>query len=164
MEKQLTRRGFLGGPAVATAAFTIIKPQLVRGSGNEKIKAGLIGCGFRGTQAVLDNLNGCENVELVAMADAFQDQLDQSLAKLRKSKFGSRIKVDPEHRFIGLDAYRKVMAMDVDLVMLATHRVSGRFISKPRWRRRNISSARSLSVRMRSRCAGSWLPPRNRKR
>ncbi len=120
MKNTLTRRGFLGAPAVATAAFTIIQPQLVRGSGNEKIKAGLIGCGSRGTQAVLDNLAGCDNVELVAMADAFQDQLERSVTKLQNSKFGSRVKVDAEHRFVGLDAYRKLLASDIDLVMLAT--------------------------------------------
>ncbi len=122
MENEVTRRGFLGGTTLLTAAtaFTIVKPQLVRGSGKERIRAGLIGCGSRGTQAALDNFAGCDNVELTAMGDAFQDRLERSVARLQQSPFSSRVKVDPEHQFVGLDAYRKVIASDVDLIMLAT--------------------------------------------
>ena len=29
--------------------------------------------------------------------------------------------MDPEHRFVGFDAYKKVIASDVDIVMLATY-------------------------------------------
>ena len=36
------------GVTAGAAAFTIIKPELVRGAGNEKLKAGLVGCGGRG--------------------------------------------------------------------------------------------------------------------
>ena len=48
----ITRRSLLGG----AAAFTIIQPHLVRGAGKEKLRAGLVGCGGRGTQAVVDLL------------------------------------------------------------------------------------------------------------
>ncbi len=34
--------------------------------------------------------------------------------------YKDRIKVDPEHHFIGFDAYKKVLASDIDIVMLAT--------------------------------------------
>src|SRR5215469_17449253 len=95
----LSRRHFIGAGA---SAFTIIKPELVRGAGKEKLKAGLIGCGGRGTTATWDLLSGNQNVELVAMADLFEDHLEQSLANLRegKGKFAgvqNKIKVDPEH-------------------------------------------------------------------
>jgi predicted dehydrogenase len=105
------------------AAFQIVRPELVRGAGDEKLKAGLIGCGARGTQAVENLLTGCANVELVAMGDVFADRLEDSLKKslALKPELAGRVKVDPEHRFVGFDAYRKVIASDVDIVMLATY-------------------------------------------
>ncbi len=40
----LTRRSLLAG----VSSFMIIKPELVRGAGPEKLKFGLVGCGGRG--------------------------------------------------------------------------------------------------------------------
>jgi predicted dehydrogenase len=123
----ISRRSFLQtsqAAGVAATAFTIIKPELVRGAGNEKLKAGLVGCGGRGTQAVLDLMHGTENVDIVSMGDLFEDKLEGSLRQIRAQKdhdaFADRIKVDAEHRFIGFDAYKKVLASDIDIVMLAT--------------------------------------------
>src|SRR5712692_4610096 len=85
---ELSRRSFLRkstGAAAGASAFTIIKPELVRGAGNEKLKAGLIGCGGRGTEAAQQILHGNENVELVAMGDIFEDHLEESLNKIRNS-------------------------------------------------------------------------------
>lgn len=117
-EPSITRRSLLGA-----AAFTIVKPQLVRGTGNEKLKAGLIGAGGLGTQAVENILTGCENVELTALADIFEDRLEGSLRNLKKLKpeLADRVKVDAEHRFVGFDAYKKLIASDIDIVMLATY-------------------------------------------
>ena len=120
-ETNISRRSFA---ASAAAAFTIIKPELVRGTGKEMLKAGLIGCGGRGTQAVIDLMQGAENVQLVAMADIFEDKLESSLNRLRTNpnmaKFQDRLKVDPERRHVGFDAYKKVIESDVDIVMLCT--------------------------------------------
>ncbi len=123
MQNELSRRSFLKKSTVAGAAastFTIIKPELVRGAGKEKLKAGLIGVGGRGTGAVDNILTGNENVEVVAMADIFEDHLERNLARLKTRKFADRVKVDPEHRFVGFDAYKKLIASDVDIVMLCT--------------------------------------------
>ena len=116
-----SRRSFVSS-AMGAAAFTIIKPELVRGAGSEKLKYGLIGCGGRGTQAVQNVLTGCDNVEIVAMADIFEDKLEDSI---RKSKalppaLSDRFKVDAEHRFTGFDGYKKLLASEIDVVMLAT--------------------------------------------
>ena len=136
---QLSRRSILA----AGSAFTIVKPELVRGAGDEKIRAGIVGCGGRGTQAVVNLMQADANLELVAMADIFEDHLETSLRNLRNPEYirrnvtasapalgqnadeltGSilgRIKVDPEHHFVGFDAYRKVIDSDVQLVMLVT--------------------------------------------
>jgi predicted dehydrogenase len=123
--KDLSRRSFLKGSTAATVgatAFTFIKPELVRGSGNERLRIGLIGCGRRGTQAAQQCLFGNENVELVAMGDLFEDKLESSLKDLRENqtyKIADKVKVDPEHRFVGFDSYNKVLACDIDIVMLA---------------------------------------------
>jgi predicted dehydrogenase len=140
---KLSRRSLLA----ASAAFTIVRPGLVRGAGKEKLRAGIIGCGGRGTQAVVDMLTGNENVELVAMADVFEDHLEGSLKSLRDPKYisrhagivverggqpkemsaqdlvesiASRVKVEPDHHFVGFDAYKKLANADLDIVMLAT--------------------------------------------
>jgi predicted dehydrogenase len=134
-----TRRALLAG----ASALQIIKPELVRGAAPEKIKVGIVGCGGRGTGAVVNLMQADANVELVAMGDIFEDKLEKSLGNLRDPQFVAknvapsaaalkqdvpelvksitgRIKVDPEHHFIGFDAYKKVIASDVDLVMLVT--------------------------------------------
>jgi predicted dehydrogenase len=123
----ISRRTFFRSSTSAAAgatAFQIIKPELVRGAGKEKLKAGLIGCGGRGRQAVIDMMTGAENIEFVAMADIFEDKLEGNLRWLKETpahaKFQDRIKVDPEHRFIGFEAYKKLLASDIDVVMLCT--------------------------------------------
>lgn len=94
-----------------------------RRNGKENLKAGLIGCGKRGTTAAVDFLTSNEDVELVAMADLFADGVERSLAQLRNPKealIQAKLKVDPEHLFSGFDAYKKLIACDVDVVLLCT--------------------------------------------
>jgi myo-inositol 2-dehydrogenase / D-chiro-inositol 1-dehydrogenase len=111
---ELSRRSFMRkstGVAGGATAFTIIKSELVRGAGNEKLKAGLVGCGARGTEAAQQLLHGNENVELIAMGDIFEDRLEKSLGEIRNSKYpniAEKVKVDPDHHFVGFEAYKKV--------------------------------------------------------
>ena len=83
----VSRRNLLGAGATA---FTIAKPWMVRAAGKERLRAGLVGCGGRGTQAVVDLMTGTENVELVAVADVFEDHLENSLKRLRDPKYNTR--------------------------------------------------------------------------
>ena len=53
------------------------------------------------------------------MADAFDSQIENSIKGLAE-KFPDRVDVKPEMRFTGLDAYQKLLATDVDVVLLAT--------------------------------------------
>ena len=96
----------------------------MRGFAPARLKAGLIGAGGRGRQAVQDLLTAAENVELTAIADAFEDQLERNLAWLREdpknNAIRNRVKVTPELRFTGFDAYKKILATDIDIVLLAT--------------------------------------------
>jgi predicted dehydrogenase len=117
-----SRRSFLtGSSAAAGAAFTIVRPELVRGWAPARLKIGVVGCGGRGTQAVVDDFNSDPETELVAMADIFEDKMEASLRRLRgNAKFADRVKVDPDKRFVGFDGFEKLLKTDVDVVILAT--------------------------------------------
>src|SRR5207253_9690175 len=60
------------------------------------------------------------NTKLVALADAFADRLEASLELLKKSEVADRVAVDNDHRFVGFDAYQKLLGSGVDVVLLAT--------------------------------------------
>ncbi|MBM3986146.1 MAG: Gfo/Idh/MocA family oxidoreductase, partial [Planctomycetes bacterium] len=84
---------------------------------------GLIGCGGRGTGAALQALRAeAGTVVLTAMADVFPERVESSLATLRHElgdTAGARLQVPPEQRFSGFDAYAKLLATDVHVVLLA---------------------------------------------
>ena len=117
----LSRRRLLAGSA-ATAVVAGF-PNLLLAQGNtSKLKVGLIGCGGRGTGAVVDALatkNG--PIKLVAMADIFEDKLTRSYTSL-KNRAGDAIDVADDHKFLGFDGYQQ--AMDLlkpgDIAIMAT--------------------------------------------
>ena len=55
----LQQSSLLGAGA---SALSILQPRAARAAGNDRLKAGLVGCGGRGTQAVVDLLTGNEHV------------------------------------------------------------------------------------------------------
>ncbi|MFM8274261.1 MAG: Gfo/Idh/MocA family protein [Gemmata sp.] len=110
-----SRREFLAASAIAAAA----SPS-VYAAGDDTLKVGLIGCGDRGTGAAVNALNADPKVKLVAMADAFEDRLETSLANLLKKKdVGAKVDVKPDAKFVGFDAYKEVIAR-CDVVLLTT--------------------------------------------
>ncbi|UCE99191.1 MAG: Gfo/Idh/MocA family oxidoreductase, partial [Planctomycetota bacterium] len=88
-------------------------------AGSDKMRVGLIGCGGQGTDDAISCLNSSPNVELVAMGDLFKDRLDKSLDEL-KTKVGDKVKVTDDSSFVGIDAYKKVIASGVDMVLIVT--------------------------------------------
>ena len=117
------RREFLkrSSAAVAVAGLTARFGELppVHAAGSDAIRIGLIGCGGRGTGAVEDAIKAAPGVKLVAMADVFEDRIESSLASLRKTVAG-QLDVPPERRFAGFDGFGKVIASDVNYIILAT--------------------------------------------
>ena len=87
--------------------------------GSDILKVGLIGCGGRGTGAAGNALNADPNAKLVAMADAFEDRLEEQPERALKKQYGDRVDVPTDHCFAGFDAYQKVLASGVDVVILA---------------------------------------------
>ena len=88
--------------------------------GSDTIKIGLVGCGGRGTGAAVQAMNttGGE-VRLVAMADAFADQVQKAYRGV-KGQHGDKVDVPKDRQFSGFDAYKYVLEADIDMVILAT--------------------------------------------
>lgn len=111
----------LAGLALAGGSFPsiIVPSKAFSGVNSETLKVGLIGCGGRGSGAAKQALSADPNVVLHAMGDIFSDKLEASLAGLKKVH-GDKVKVDEGHKFLGFDAYQKVIDSGVDVVLLAT--------------------------------------------
>jgi predicted dehydrogenase len=118
--KPMSRRDVLKAGVVVSAGAVTLPSSRVYAAGSDTMRVAMIGSGSRGTKDAIDCLKSAEAVELVAMAEIFQDRIDDSLMKMRKACPG-QVKVTPETTFLGFDAYKKVLAMkDVDMVMLLT--------------------------------------------
>ena len=117
---ELSRRDFIKTSAAVSLAALAGGALPAAAKSYDKIRIGIVGCGRRGTGAVQDCIKSSEGVELVAMADVFQDQLNKAKAEFQKKLPAGAFKVTPETCFTGFDAYEKIMATDIDLVLLAT--------------------------------------------
>ena len=126
-QPQSDRREFLKTTSVAAlgagALGVLGVPKNVHASNDDTLRIGLVGCGGRGSMAAVQAMSSPGNVKLVAMGDAFRDQLDDSLKRIERSvkdREGVIVAVDEDHKFVGFDAIDKVLASDIDLVILAT--------------------------------------------
>ncbi|OMP77460.1 Gfo/Idh/MocA family protein [[Flexibacter] sp. ATCC 35208] len=112
-QSSLLAGGLLTLPLISQANFF--------SGANDVIKIAMIGCGGRGTGAAVQALSTKQNVQLVAMADAFADRLNESYENI-KGEVGDkpgRLNVKEEHKFVGFDAYLKAIPL-ADVVILAT--------------------------------------------
>ncbi len=134
-EKKLgtvSRRDFVKGTAAVVGSLMASQFPLSASAYHgvdDTIKVGLIGCGGRGTGAAVQALSTNANVQLVAMADAFEDRVEECYTNIldpanRDSWTGTAeistlIDVPKERRFHGFDAYKQVIPL-VDVVILTT--------------------------------------------
>jgi myo-inositol 2-dehydrogenase / D-chiro-inositol 1-dehydrogenase len=79
------------------------------------LKAGLIGCGGRGTGAAINFLNAGPNLEIVALGDMFQHRMDSSREALKKAH---NVEIPDQNCFIGFDAYKRVIDSGADVILL----------------------------------------------
>jgi myo-inositol 2-dehydrogenase / D-chiro-inositol 1-dehydrogenase len=120
-----TRREFLKKSAVVTAeaAGTLSIARSAHAAGSDVLKIALVGCGGRGTGAAANCLNVQkiikQKIQLVALADAFEDRAQGALSRLKK-QYPSQVDVPQDRVFVGLDAYQKAIDCGVDMVLLAT--------------------------------------------
>jgi predicted dehydrogenase len=116
-----TRREFLASSSAAVFGTSLASPILhhVHVAGGDEIRVALVGCGGRGTGAVAQIFNTKGNTKLVAVADAFLGQAERAVESLR-TQAAAKVDVPAERIFAGLDAYRKAIDCDCDLVVIAT--------------------------------------------
>ncbi|NIA16587.1 MAG: Gfo/Idh/MocA family oxidoreductase [Nitrospiraceae bacterium] len=118
-QEGMTRRDF--ARMSATAGFAIAAGRAFSADINsDTLKVGLIGCGGRGTGAAVNMFEGDNNVVLTAMADVFEDKVKGSLNSIKNHdnpKVSGACAVDEDHCFAGLDAYKQLIATDVDIVI-----------------------------------------------
>jgi len=114
----LSRRQFVksGGVALGTLPFISLANTL---DVNSDIKVGLVGCGGRGTGAIVQALAADPNVKVVALADVYPDKLEQTLSVIN-TKDKARVDVPKERQFLGFDSYKKLIDSDVDVVLLCS--------------------------------------------
>jgi len=143
-ENNFSRRKFLAGAAVVSAAGAMgvgalsscasggsgagatgiwtprelnLPPLLDAAPEGPELKAGVIGCGGRGSGAALNFLDAGPGVTITALADVFQDRIDDCRKKIKEEK---GVDVPVENCFVGFDAFQKVLDSGVDVVILAT--------------------------------------------
>jgi predicted dehydrogenase len=137
----MKRRDFLTSTALIGASMGIAPLGLTSCNGKEKaktltpeelgmysfvdiapdgkpLKAALVGCGDRGTGAATQFLKAGPNVSIIALADIFQDRIDNCRNVLKEKRNNE---VPDANCFLGFDAYKKVLEMpDIDVVLLCT--------------------------------------------
>ncbi len=116
-----TRRQFLATSTTAVIGTTMASSigRFAYGAGRDEIRVALVGCGGRGTGAVGQIFNATGGTRLVAVADAFRGKADASLKNLMNHD-ASSVDVPEDRIFTGLDAYKKAIDSDCDLVVIAT--------------------------------------------
>ncbi len=144
---QISRRKFLGSAAAAGAITTLgtmatvgsaglvtscsgdtkkkkytnieelkLPPLLEKAPDGKPLKAGLVGCGGRGVGAAINFLKSGNGLSITAIADIFEDKIKDCREKLKKENN----ELSDDQCFLGFDAYEKVIASGVDVVILAT--------------------------------------------
>jgi myo-inositol 2-dehydrogenase / D-chiro-inositol 1-dehydrogenase len=133
-KSSISRRNFLGKAATVGVAGVVV-PTLITSCARETkkvvevpawldkspdgpvLKAGVIGCGGRGTGAAINFLSAGPSLQIIALGDTFKDHVDSCREAILKQK-GQEVPV--ENCFVGFDAYQKVIDAGVDIIILAT--------------------------------------------
>jgi predicted dehydrogenase len=144
-DQELSRRSFIQGTSAAFAAGALAGMTLprVHAASLDKapgVKIGVIGCGGRGTGAVLNAVGAAvksiypdegyhteevaegatvqhDDIQVLALADLFEERLNECHRNLEK--IGQVVPKD--QCFIGFDAYQKVLANpEINYIILAT--------------------------------------------
>lgn len=115
----LTRRHLLSRSATALASASFVSAAThAHAAGGGKMKIALVGCGGRGTGAASQALNAGSDIELVALADIFEDKAKQARQMLR-DKHQGQVEVPDDRIFTGWQAYKQAIAA-ADVALCAT--------------------------------------------
>ncbi len=130
MSNNLDRRKFIGVSAVAAAGIMVgcsteggktrrmeAVKFLDQAPDGKELKAGVIGCGGRGSGAAVNFLEAGPNLKIHSLGDVFQDRIDDCNRKLQNNM---NVSVPKENCYVGFDAFEKVIESGVDVIILAT--------------------------------------------
>src|SRR2546426_7299558 len=112
-----SRRDFMKEALATTAAAgaMTLGVRAARAQDKKTVKAGLIGCGGRGTGAIANCVEAGKyagiDVQVSGLCDAFGD---------RAKRLARSYNVDDERVYLGFEAYKKLLQSDVELILLAT--------------------------------------------
>src|SRR5436190_10398440 len=112
---QTSRRQFLKTSTTAVVSGALAAPMIFTSTGRaasrgDTLRLGLIGCGGRGNGAIADALSSDSKTVLHAVADIYANRIESGLAAIRDAvKDDARVEVPAERRFVGLDAYEKLL-------------------------------------------------------
>jgi predicted dehydrogenase len=123
-----TRRDFLktsGQMAFSVAALGAAGSR-VFAAGSDTLRVGVIGCGGRGTGAIINCLESSQGIEIIALADPFKGRMENAVNEIKKwcteqkKPVEQCLKVTPERMFTGYDGYRKLLDLkEVDVIITA---------------------------------------------
>lgn len=119
-----SRRKFLHRSSKLAAAGAIIANTTPAAFGYhnsvaDTLKIGLVGCGGRGTGAIMNAVKADDNVQVHAFADAFSDRI-QECHRVLNEQIPKKMVVPEERWFTGFDCHQKLIDSGVDVVLLAT--------------------------------------------
>ncbi len=86
----------------------------------KELKAGVIGCGGRGSGAIYNLLAAANGIKVTALGDTFADRIFHEQHGLKNKLAKNGQVVADENCFVGFDAYKKVIDSGVDMVIIAT--------------------------------------------
>ncbi|MHC4068170.1 MAG: Gfo/Idh/MocA family protein [Planctomycetota bacterium] len=119
----VTRRDFIKTSAVIS--LTALGPGAAKifAEGSDKLRVGVIGCGGRGTYDARNCVKAAPNVEIVALADLFREPIDRFISDFKeqsedRENLADKLKVTDDNCFVGFDAYKKLLASNIDMVIL----------------------------------------------
>lgn len=112
-----SRRTFMKTAGAAAAVGSLPIAAYAQVGGASELKVALVGCGGRGTGAATQTLK-VPGTKLVAMADAFPDNLERAYGNLKKG-FKDQVDVPQERKFSGFSAYQQAIDL-ADVVILTT--------------------------------------------
>jgi len=121
-ESALGVLGTMAVPAIITGCTStggeklkdVVVPELLnKAPDGRPLKAGLIGCGGRGTGAVSNFLDAGDGLQVTVIGDVLEDRVKTCQQSLKEKG----IIIPDEKCFTGFDAYKKVIDSDIDIVL-----------------------------------------------
>ncbi len=117
----MKRRTFVKNTAIVSSA-AILSPRIVFGSkANSAIRMGIIGCGNRGT-SVISTMAKNTNINIIAMADIFDSQLQTAVVKFNKLNADKGFPaIGKSNIYQGSKAYLKLLEnKSIDAVLISS--------------------------------------------